>query len=117
MSQEEQMRATVLQQLAMLPSIIGAHYNSVANCKVRHLKMKAHLQSLEDDALLTSTLDGKNAEIRAAQLRERCLPALQALQQAEAEFIHAAADLDRAQTEFAAARAMARMLSVTKGEE
>lgn len=100
------------QRLLALPAEIGAAEEAVLQAQARLIDAKDMLQQKEDDLLLGNLIDGKNAEIRAAQVRKFTVHERDTLADAEMSLKNAASRLDKLHVEFEALRAVADLLRV-----
>jgi hypothetical protein len=80
---------------------------------------KAALADIEAELLICedSPINGKNAEIRAAQMRQETTAERQAIQAAEAALLKEKTSLNKLQNEFKALRAIVAILSNQIHEE
>jgi hypothetical protein len=104
----------LIDKLASLPELIEAQGRVVINAYQQVQKSKKGLTESEDILLLSGVIDGKNAEIRAAQMRENTVSEREAAQNAERQLSIEQVKLNRLNNELAVYRAIAGML---KGAE
>lgn len=100
----------IMARLMALPDEIAKAEEAVLHANMRLGTAKEVLQQKEDDLLLGNVIDGKNAEIRAAQMRQHTQNEREALADAELNLRHAAARLNKAREELRALQAVADLL-------
>lgn len=102
----------MIDRLLALPAEIAAAEDAVLEANGRVLTAKEALQAAEDALTLTpdGPINGKNAEVRAAQMRQYTEEERAELAEAEIEQKNAVARLGRARDEFRALRAVADLL-------
>lgn len=104
----------LIDMLALLPATIAEQEKSLIEAYVAAQTCKKELTEAEDDLFLRGVIDGKNAEIRAAQLRANTADKRADLQKAENKISVERAILDGLNNQLAAYIAIAGML---KGAE
>lgn len=95
-----------------LPKEIAAAEDAVIEANRQVVLAKEILQQKEDDLLLGNMIDGKNAEIRAAQMRQHTEHERQNLANAELYLKNDTTRLGRLRDEFKALRAVVGLLGV-----
>jgi hypothetical protein len=91
--------------------------NAWALTQARLMRAEDDLESDKTVTLLSGTIDGKNAEVREAQLRERCVDAYDGLSQAKHDEITARAEFDMCRYEVARINDMLRLMEIGTGGE
>lgn len=76
-------KQVIIEQLAELPQQIGEAENLLIERHNAVQSAKEALIAKEDELILAGSIDGKNAEIRAAQMRQFTLAERKRLQDAE----------------------------------
>lgn len=104
-------RTELTARLLALPGEIAAAEAAANETALRLEGAQCRLQRCEDELLLNGALDGKNAEIRATQLRQHTHGAHLLLSQAEDALRQAKAAYHTALHEFYALRAAARLMA------
>jgi len=108
-------RENIITRLLEMGTAIAAAETTVIDLDQVRQEAAASLQRMEDDLLLNSTLiDGKNAETRAAQLRNLTQDTRGYVQRLELQKAAAAVEVRRLNNEFASLRSIARLLQVTE---
>jgi len=105
-------RAEILAALAKLPGQIERAELALLACRREAERYEAEWKDAEATLLLDGTIDGKNAEARAAQLRLAMASYRETAADLEQKAERARIRLHRLQSEFTAAKAMARLLAV-----
>jgi hypothetical protein len=100
----------IMDRLLALPEEIGAIEEQVLEANLHVLGAKVALQAKEDMLLLGNSIDGKNAEIRAAQMRQQTENERGLLDDAELILKNNVARLGRLRDEFKALQAVASLL-------
>ena len=103
-------KATIIQRLMELPNEIEAAENEVIEMYEKVSRAKDDLAGKESVLLLSGKIDGKNAEIRSAQMRELNAAERQAVDDAENALSGARAYLTKLQNTFRALQAIAQLL-------
>ena len=104
----------LINKLVSLPDLIEEQEKVVIAAYQQVQKSKKGLTESEDILLLSGVIDGKNAEIRAAQMRENTVSEREAAQNAERQLSIEQVKLNRLNNELAVYKAIAGML---KGAE
>jgi hypothetical protein len=102
----------LVQRLLELPAQIEKAEEAVLQAHARLIDAKDMLQQKEDDLLLGNTIDGKNAETRAAQVRKYTAHERETLADAELNLKNAASRLERYHVQLKAFRAVADLIRV-----
>jgi hypothetical protein len=102
----------LVKRLLELPAEIEKAEESVLQANSRLIDAKDMLQQKEDDLLLGNLIDGKNAEIRAAQVRKYTAHERETLAYAELTLKNAAKRLECYHVQFKAFRAVADLIRV-----
>lgn len=100
----------IFKRLLELPSEIAAAEDVVLEANQRVVTAKETLQQVEDGLLLNNVIDGKNAEIRAAQMRTHTVDERKYLSEAELNLKNAAVRLGKLKDELRALQAAAGLL-------
>lgn len=100
----------IVARLLALPTEIAVAEEQVLEANLHVLGAKGALQAKEDMLLLSNAIDGKNAEIRAAQMREKTISERGDLEDAELNLKNAVTRLGRLRDEFKALRAVVDLL-------
>ena len=100
----------IVERLLALPAEIATAEEAVLEANLQVVGAKVSLQSKEDLLLLGNSIDGKNAEIRAAQMRQQTDNERGMLDDAELILKNAVARLGRFRDEFKALRAVVDLL-------
>jgi hypothetical protein len=100
----------IMDRLLALPAEIAAAEDKVLDSNLQVLGAKVALQDKEDTLLLGNSIDGKNAEIRAAQMRQQTDSERGLLEEAELVLKNNVARLGRLRDEFKALQAVAGLL-------
>ncbi len=100
----------IVQELIDIPEEIKEAQEHVLDKSETLERVKAALKDREAELLLNGQIDGKNAEQRAAQMREKTKDLLGQVNKLEAELAKAKMELDHACNRFKALRAIARIL-------
>lgn len=103
-------KQSIINRLLALPAEIAAAEEAVLQANGRLVTAKESLQAKEDSLLLGNVIDGKNAEIRAAQVRKYTEHEREALSDAELNLKNASARLNRFRDELRALQAVADLL-------
>ncbi|SFF22516.1 hypothetical protein SAMN04487969_11924 [Paenibacillus algorifonticola] len=103
-------KQALINRLLELPSEIAAAEDIVLQEHMLVVSAKESLQQKEDSLLLGNVIDGKNAEIRAAQVRQFTEHEREALADAEMRLKNAVARLGKGKDELRALRAVADLL-------
>jgi hypothetical protein len=97
-------------KLSTLPGEIETQEQAVISAYEQVQESKSILTEAEDVLQLSGTIDGKNAEIRQAQLRAKTAGEREGLQKAESNLSREKAKLNLLINELTAYRAIAAML-------
>ncbi|MMZ61249.1 hypothetical protein D3C76_850410 [compost metagenome] len=100
----------IASRLLALPKEIAAAEDAVLSANSQLVQAKEVLQKKEDDVLLGNLIDGKNAEIRAAQMRQHTELEREDLSEAELKLRNAAVRLGKLKDELGALQAFSRLL-------
>lgn len=100
----------IVSRLLGLPGEIAAAEDAVLGANGFLVQAKEALQRKEDSLLLGNEIDGKNAEIRAAQMRAFTELEREDLSEAELQLKNATTRLGRLRDEFRALQAVANLL-------
>lgn len=100
----------LINKLVSLPDLIEEQEKVVIAAYQQVQKSKKGLTESEDILLLSGVIDGKNAEIRAAQMRENTASEREAAQIIEKALAIEQVKLNRFNNELAAYKAIAGML-------
>jgi hypothetical protein len=100
----------IIDRLMALPKEIAAAEESVIFASKDVQDAKNDLQAHEDGLLTTGAIDGKNAEIRTAQLRSFTFVQREAVTQAEYNLVRIKNNLALLYNEFKALQAVADLL-------
>lgn len=100
----------IFERLLALPNEIAKAEDVVIESHRQVLLAKDILQQKEDDLLLGNMIDGKNAEIRAAQIRQHTEHERLNLSNAELRLKNDVARLGKLRDEFRALQAVANLL-------
>ncbi|MFC4305756.1 hypothetical protein [Cohnella boryungensis] len=103
-------KQSIINRLLTLPTEISEAEEVVLQANGRLVVAKESLQAKEDSLLLGNVIDGKNAEIRAAQIRQYTEHEREALSDAELNLKNAVARLGKVRDEFRALRAVAELM-------
>ncbi|GBG09476.1 hypothetical protein PAT3040_04122 [Paenibacillus agaridevorans] len=100
----------IVERLLALPAEIDVAEGSVLEANLQVLGAKGTLQAKEDMLLFGTAIDGKNAEIRAAQMRQHTQDERGDLEEAELHLKNAVTSLGRLRDEFKALMAVVDLL-------
>lgn len=100
----------IITRLLALPAEITTAEDIVLEANRQVVQAKEFLQQKEDDVLLGNLIDGKNAEIRAAQMRQHTELEREDLAEAELKLKNEVARLSRFKDELRALQAVAGLL-------
>lgn len=100
----------LINKLYNLPKLIEEAENKVIASNEMVLHAKALVLSIEDRLLLEGAIDGKNAEARAAQMREKTFTERRNIQPCENQLSIDRACLNRLNNELAVCKAIAGIL-------
>ncbi|MUG45489.1 hypothetical protein [Paenibacillus woosongensis] len=103
-------RQTIVDRLLALPREIAIAERALLATEEELRKRKSDLQAKEDELLSNGTIDGKNGEIRAAQLRSFTGFNRQEVAFAEKDLMKAQVDLRLLNTELEALKAVVDLL-------
>ncbi|MGF7050382.1 hypothetical protein J2T13_004920 [Paenibacillus sp. DS2015] len=103
----------IVVRLLALPAEIAKAEEEVLQANESLVSAKELLQGKEDDLLLGNMIDGKNAEIRAAQMRQNTVHEREILAEAELNLKNEVTRLGRLRDEF---RALQAVTSLLKGD-
>jgi len=103
-------KQSIINRLLALPAEIADAEEAVLLANGRLVAVKESLQAKEDSLLLGNVIDGKNAETRAAQVRQYTQHERETMSDAELNLKNAAARLGKVRDEFRALRAVAELL-------
>jgi hypothetical protein len=109
--EEMSMTARVVDRLMTLPEELANAEVALLEAEQARADLAARLQSAEDGLLLSGTIDGKNAEQRAAQLRQATVVEREEWEAAAQHVARLKIALHRLQSEHASLRAIARCLT------
>ncbi len=101
----------VIRRLLELPAEIAQAETRLLEMETAHANFAACLQLTEDRLLLTGAIDGKNAEVRSAQLREQTAATRAQVEEAQESAVRMKVALHARQNEFSALKAIARLLA------
>lgn len=101
----------IINRLMALPLEIATAEAEVINAQARVQVAKDSLATTEAELLISGKIDGKNAEQRAAQLRQETEAERAVVATTENDMAQLRAQLSRLQNEFRAMRSVARLLS------
>ena len=104
----------LIDKLASLPELIEAQEKTIIVIYGQVQECKRVLTEAEDDLLLSGAIDGKNAEIRAAQMRVKTPKEQESIRVSEKALSVERVKLNRLNNELAVCQAIAGML---KGAE
>src|SRR5258707_6772324 len=104
-------RDEILAALAKLPGQIERAELALLACRRAEERFEEEARDAEATLLLGGSIDGKNAEARAAQLRLQMAGHRDTAAELEQKTERARIKLHRLQAEFSAAKAMARLLA------
>ena len=104
-------KETLISRLLELPSAIAEAEGSVLENEDKRQQVADALQRIEDELLLNGIADGKNAEIRAAQVRSMTADTREVLVLKEQAKARALVEVRQLTHEFSALRNVARLLS------
>ena len=104
----------LIDKLVSLPDLIEEQEKASISASQQVQKSKGKLTEVEDVLLLGGVIDGKNAEIRAAQMRENTTSERETVQNAERVLTIEQVKINRLNNELAVYKAIAGML---KGAE
>ncbi|MOA45464.1 hypothetical protein D3C78_1678640 [compost metagenome] len=100
----------IISRLLVLPKEIAIAEDAVLEANNQLVQVKEVLQQKEDDVLLGNLIDGKNAEIRAAQMRQHTELERENLSESELKLKNAAVRLSKLKDELRALQAAASLL-------
>lgn len=100
----------IIQKLQTLPQSIYEAEIAFANKQMEYLAAKEILAKTETKLLLDGTIDGKNSEIREAQLKAKTAKERNDLFEAEVKMLLGKAEYNLKLNELSAYRAIARIL-------
>lgn len=103
-------KSDVIKELMLIPETIKYNQTNVLAVAEKIERMKEQLKDKESELLLNGTIDGKNAEQRAAQLRMHTKAEREAIMALEAELNREKVHLDYSYNRLKALRAVARIL-------
>lgn len=103
----------IVKRLLSLPTEIAVAEESVLQANMKLVLAKEMLQRKEDDLLLGNMIDGKNAEIRAAQMRQNTVHEREILADSEINLRNEAVRLGKCRDEL---RALQAVTSLLKGD-
>ncbi|UUZ80673.1 hypothetical protein LJK88_38445 [Paenibacillus sp. P26] len=103
-------KQSIINRLLASPAEIAAAEEATLQANMKLVTAKEMLQQKEDSLLLGNAIDGKNAEIRAAQLRQYTEHERESLADAELNLKNAVARLGRARDEFRALQAIVELI-------
>lgn len=102
-------RQIIIEKLAFLPAEIAGVEAGVLTAQLAVAEAKDILANKEAQLYLDGTIDGKNAEIRAAQLKEYTFAERETIVTAETKMALARIELNRLLNQFKAYRTIAGM--------
>ncbi|AJS59885.1 hypothetical protein [Paenibacillus sp. IHBB 10380] len=100
----------IVNRLLSLPKEIAVAEESLLQASMQLVSAKEVLQQKEDDLLLGNKIDGKNAEIRAAQMRQNTVSEREILTDNELNLRNEAARLGKCRDELRALQAVSSLL-------
>ncbi len=100
----------IISRLMALPGEIAMQENRIIDRQVLIQVTKTELANVEAELLTSGKIDGKNAEQRAAQLKQATIEEREAVAYGETELARERAALNLLQNEFAALKAVAGMM-------
>lgn len=103
-------KQVIISRLLELPREIASAEDAVLSANNQLVQAKEILQQKEDDVLLGNLIDGKNAEIRAAQMRQHTELEREDLSESELKLKNAAVRLSKLKDELRALQAAASLL-------
>ncbi|MNW37025.1 hypothetical protein D3C74_140560 [compost metagenome] len=103
-------KQVIISRLLELPREIASAEDAVLSANNQLVQAKEVLQQKEDDVLLGNLIDGKNAEIRAAQMRQHTELERENLSESELKLKNAAVRLSKLKDELRALQAAASLL-------
>lgn len=103
-------RQMIIDRLTQLPGEIEKAEMDVFDAQLRSTKARDVLANKEAQLYLDGAIDGKNAEVRAAQLKENTKAEREAIAAADNQVALARINLNRVLNQFKAYRAIAGML-------
>jgi len=108
------LREQCIERLLKMPAEIADAEDRVVQCVAELTTAKEALEDAEARLLLSGEIDGKNAEARRAQLRERTTAEREAVRKAEQALAQAKAELAKAQVRL---RALEAIAALVRGEK
>jgi hypothetical protein len=106
-------RENLIDRLLALPAEIAAAELTLLKFDEERRIAARGLEESSDRLLIDGAIDGKNAEVRSAQLRQATMGEQSALDMAERLVASARVQLHRLQAEHGSLRAIARVLAAT----
>ena len=104
-------RDQVIERLNTLPGLIYEHEKALLAAVETQHELEANLKAKEAELMLSGEIDGKNAEVRAAQMAEKTFSERVGVKEAEKTVANMRANLNAAHNEFNALRAIATLLA------
>ena len=104
-------REGLIERLLALPGAIAVCELELLEAETARGHFQAHLTTVEDQLLLGGTLDGKNAETRAAQMRTATMVCREQLDEVQATLARRKVSLHHLQTEHSSLKAIARLMA------
>lgn len=105
---------TLIERLLALPGARASAELSLLEAETTRQHLQAHLTTVEDELLLSGAIDGKNCEVRAAQLRAGTVTTRERLEEATAAVARLKISVHHLQAEHASLRAVARLLAASE---
>jgi hypothetical protein len=104
-------RETVMEQLETLPLAVREAEMAVLRAEEARQAAENGLQAREDELLVSGEIDGKNADLRAAQMRQATAGERAQVEEATRQVARLKIELHYVVNQFAALRALARLLA------
>jgi hypothetical protein len=102
---------TVIERLRVLPGAMATAELELHAAENARLQAVRFLQQEEDALLLDGTIDGKNSEVRAAQIRQLTASVREVVEEREHVVARLKIGLRHLQAEHSSLRAIARLLA------
>src|SRR5438128_567263 len=102
---------TVIERLRVLPGALAVAELELHVAENARLQAARFLQAEEDALLLDGAIDGKNAEVRSANLRQRTACVREVLEEREQVVARLKIGLHHLQAEHSSLRAIARLMA------
>lgn len=103
-------KSTVIERLNALPGLIHEQEKALIAAMETQAEFENKLKAKEAELLLSGAIDGKNAEIRAAQMAEKTAAEKAGVKQAEKMVADMRVKLNAFNNEFKALQSIARLL-------